>query len=179
MKSKSEEFNTTTPSTQQRMGDDYAVRSLRRRMWKAFQKDDAETALRAYQASYEDFQRWIEEDQREKEAAAEKAAAASLPGTPKGTPSRTKERKRNSTGRRNSGGNSTRRSSGFEDMADINKSMADIHRVSGISILQSSKFNPSEPFIADDFLSPDASYDEPAKKFLPDLISSSSEKKKI
>ena len=77
MKSKSEEFNTPP-----RMSEDFEVRNLRRRMWKAFQQDDAETALRAYQASHIDLQSWIEEEQREKEA----AEAASPPGTPKGTP---------------------------------------------------------------------------------------------
>jgi ankyrin repeat protein len=46
-------------------------------------------------------------------------------------------------------------------------STLDIHR-STRSILQS-KINPSDPFIADDFLSPYASYDKPAQKLLPDL----------
>jgi hypothetical protein len=46
-------------------------------------------------------------------------------------------------------------------------STADIHR-STRSILQS-RINPSEPFIADDFLSPYASYDKPAQKSIPNL----------
>ena len=42
---------------------DFVVRSLRRRLWRAFQNDDAETALRAYQASKEEFQKWLQEEQ--------------------------------------------------------------------------------------------------------------------
>ena len=45
---------------------DFVVRSLRRRLWKAFREDDALTAMRAYQATLPDFIRWLEEEQQEK-----------------------------------------------------------------------------------------------------------------
>jgi hypothetical protein len=41
---------------------DVIVRSLRRRLWKAFQEDDKETALRAYQATFIEFQQWLEHE---------------------------------------------------------------------------------------------------------------------
>lgn len=43
------------------------VRSLRRRLWKALQDEDIETALRAYTASKRDFQAWEEEETLEEE----------------------------------------------------------------------------------------------------------------
>ena len=44
---------------------DFVIRSLRRRLWKAFQEDDGVTALRAYQASLEDFEAWLREEEEE------------------------------------------------------------------------------------------------------------------
>jgi hypothetical protein len=44
---------------------DFVIRSLRRRLWKAFQDDDGETALRAYHASLDDFQGWLHEEEEE------------------------------------------------------------------------------------------------------------------
>ena len=41
---------------------DIVVRSLRRRLWKAFVDEDHETALRAYQATFQDFLQWIQEE---------------------------------------------------------------------------------------------------------------------
>lgn len=38
------------------------VRSLRRRLWHAFQNEDAATALRAYKATARDLQAWIREE---------------------------------------------------------------------------------------------------------------------
>ena len=43
---------------------DFVIRSLRRRLWKAFQEDDAATACRAYQATLDDFRQWIMEEER-------------------------------------------------------------------------------------------------------------------
>jgi hypothetical protein len=48
------------------MSQDFVVRSLRRRLWRAFQQDDAETALRAYRATFGEFQKWTEEEEDEK-----------------------------------------------------------------------------------------------------------------
>ena len=44
---------------------DFVIRSLRRRLWKAFQDDDGETALRAYQASLSDFEGWLHEEEEQ------------------------------------------------------------------------------------------------------------------
>ena len=44
---------------------DFVIRSLRRRLWKAFQEDDGETALRAYQASLSDFEGWLHEEEEQ------------------------------------------------------------------------------------------------------------------
>lgn len=38
------------------------VRSLRRRLWQAFQNEDTDTALRAYKATARDLQAWIREE---------------------------------------------------------------------------------------------------------------------
>lgn len=43
------------------------VQSLRRRLWKALHEEDAETALRAYTASKEDYLLWLEEERLEQE----------------------------------------------------------------------------------------------------------------
>lgn len=46
------------------------IRSLRRRLWLAFQRGDADMALRAYNATGKDLRKWIREevkDAREKE----------------------------------------------------------------------------------------------------------------
>jgi hypothetical protein len=43
------------------------VRSLRRRLWKALQEEDAETALRAYTASKDEYLVWLEEERLERE----------------------------------------------------------------------------------------------------------------
>jgi len=39
-----------------------AVRSLRRRLWKAFQDEDVTTAIRAYTATLEDYHEWFQEE---------------------------------------------------------------------------------------------------------------------
>ena len=41
------------------------VRSLRRRLWHAFQREDADTALRAYKATAKDLQDWVREEIQE------------------------------------------------------------------------------------------------------------------
>jgi len=46
---------------------DFVIRSLRRRLWKAFQEENAETALRAYQATREEFEKWLDEEQMERD----------------------------------------------------------------------------------------------------------------
>ena len=38
------------------------VRSLRSRLWDAFQKEDADTALWAYKATVQDLQSWVQEE---------------------------------------------------------------------------------------------------------------------
>lgn len=53
---------------------DFVIRSLRRRLWKAFQEDDVETALRAYQASLDDFEQWLQQEEEERHRIAQIAA---------------------------------------------------------------------------------------------------------
>lgn len=43
------------------------VRSLRRRLWKALQEEDVQTAMRAYTATKVDYERWIDEELAEEE----------------------------------------------------------------------------------------------------------------
>jgi hypothetical protein len=38
------------------------VRSLRRRLWKALQEEDVQTAMRAYTATKLDYEHWIDEE---------------------------------------------------------------------------------------------------------------------
>jgi hypothetical protein len=57
---------------------DFVIRSLRRRLWKAFQEDDGETALRAYQASREEFLQWLQEEEEERQKAEEREQTALL-----------------------------------------------------------------------------------------------------
>jgi hypothetical protein len=64
---------------------DFVIRSLRRRLRKAFQDDDGETALRAYQATRDDFERWLQDEEDERmrvhEVAVLKSAAANKCGS--------------------------------------------------------------------------------------------------
>lgn len=53
---------------------DVIVRSLRRRLWKAFQEDDKETALRAYQATLREFTQWLVQEEEHVRQQAETAA---------------------------------------------------------------------------------------------------------
>ena len=41
------------------------VRSLRRRLWRAIEKGDAVTALRAYNATAKDLRKWVREEIKE------------------------------------------------------------------------------------------------------------------
>lgn len=56
------DFTVPLDSPIEGMTADFVVRSLRRRLWRAFQEDDSEKALRAYQATFVDFQEWLEEE---------------------------------------------------------------------------------------------------------------------
>ena len=55
-------------ATPESLTSDFVIRSLRRRLWKSFQEDDAEGALRAYQATTQDFERWLEEEEGERQS---------------------------------------------------------------------------------------------------------------
>ena len=52
----------------------HVIRSLRRRLWKACQEDDIETAIRAYQATRKDFEQWIVEEEQEQKRKEEQMA---------------------------------------------------------------------------------------------------------
>jgi hypothetical protein len=47
-------------------------------LWKAFQEDDGETALRAYQASREELVQWLQEEEEERQKAEEMREQAAL-----------------------------------------------------------------------------------------------------
>jgi hypothetical protein len=58
----------SSAATAMRSSPEFIIRSLRRRLWHALQSEDAETALRAYQATPSEFQQWLhEEDQLRQE----------------------------------------------------------------------------------------------------------------
>ena len=61
-----------------RLPHSVVIRSLRRRLWKAFQEEDVKTAKRAYQASRIDFERWIQEERIERDRKEEKARLEAL-----------------------------------------------------------------------------------------------------
>lgn len=44
---------------------DFCVRSLRRRLWSAFQQDNPHQALQVYQASLQDLQEWLAQEEHE------------------------------------------------------------------------------------------------------------------
>ena len=77
---------TSLPAKEQlKLLHDFVVRSLRRRLWKAFQEDDKENALRAYQATTSELIQWLQEEddyRTEVRSAKEKEAsmAAELSG---------------------------------------------------------------------------------------------------
>ena len=54
---------TTTTAAAASLTYNFVVRSLRRRLWKAFCEDDCISALRAYQATLSDFRCWLEEEE--------------------------------------------------------------------------------------------------------------------
>ena len=55
--------SSSSPKEQLKLIHDFVVRSLRRRLWKAFQEDDKENALRAYQATTSEFIQWLQEEE--------------------------------------------------------------------------------------------------------------------
>lgn len=46
---------------------DMVIRGLRRRLWRAFQQDDAGAALRCYQATFDDYEQMLQEEEEGKE----------------------------------------------------------------------------------------------------------------
>ena len=46
------------------------VRSLRRRLWKAIQKEDAQTAIRVYMATKSDYEQWLDDELFDRESMA-------------------------------------------------------------------------------------------------------------
>jgi len=136
---------------------DFVIRSLRRRLWKAFQQDDVETALRAYQASLEDFERWLEEEETMRRKAEEQADIEA------GKSAISKEKKL----KRKISKTSRKKASGLKN-SEKEPDISLARSISAGPILQS-MMNPSEPFIADDFLSPYDVYSKEIRKELPDL----------
>jgi hypothetical protein len=220
---------------------DFVVRSLRRRLWKAFREDDVTTAMRAYQATLPDFVRWLEEEHKEKRnrermVAAKKEAqdvAISKQKHQQHQHQRQYQQQRSqsiSPARSIEHSSKHPRRSSWDQVAwnerDTNKPLRRGRRpdrktaeseseseelnnyhqfesndyryellkhqhqqrmetesmIGGptVSILQS-LINPSDPFIADDYLSPydDSTYDHPSRKSLPDPVQHAAEQQAI
>lgn len=144
-----------TPET---LTSDFVIRSLRRRLWKAFQEDDAEVALRAYQATTHDLERWLEEEDVERISLLQQL---DLHGG----------------GEKNSSLRDGRRRALLQRTAAAGPVPALSYQASFYHVklehmqgpVLQSQMNPSEPFIADDFLSPYdlESYEFPPRKDLP------------
>lgn len=199
---------------------DFVVRSLRRRLWKAFREDDVMTAMRAYQATLPDFIRWLEEEQQEKlnkerhDAAKKAGHVAHKRHSRSISPIRSFETTPSKSRRRSSWNQScqkemdelrhsrrgrrpgNRKGIAIEDEENfhIEKSnyryellkhqhqqrMETESMIGGPSIyILQSLMNPSDPFIADDFLCPhdESTFDHPPRKELPDPIQHAADKR--
>jgi len=191
---------------------DFVVRSLRRRLWKAFQEDDLMTATRAYQATLPDFVRWLEEEEREmralehgdetklsrREITKRQSRSISPVRDVVGIAhtrrlsfereSSDRKPRRKSSRRHGRRRMETEENYQFESKNYRYELIKRQHQQRietestiggpGISILQT-RINPSDPFIADDFLSPydDLTYDNPARKTLPDPVRHAAEQR--
>ena len=199
---------------------DFVVRSLRRRLWKAFREDDALTAMRAYQATLPDFIRWLEEEQQEKlekerhDASKKAGRVAHKRYSRSISPVRSFEAMPSKAQRRSSWNQSCQKEMDElrnsrrgrrpgsrkaieienEENFHIEKSnyryellkhqhqqrMETESMIGGPSIyILQSLMNPSDPFIADDFLSPhdESTFDHPPRKVLPDPIQHAADKR--
>ncbi|KAG7345581.1 IBR/half ring-finger domain containing protein [Nitzschia inconspicua] len=157
---------------------DVIVRSLRRRLWKAIQEDDKETALRTYQATLFDFRQWLQEEEDLRAQMQEEELKRQLPY---------QTGKINYHQIRHKGNH--KRNLQHDDTAGHNSSLLkccynyekELEQKFGgqrVPILET-LMNPSEPFIADDFLSPYDRYDQPVRKDLPDPVKYAAEQKAI
>lgn len=197
---------------------DFVVRSLRRRLWKAFKEEDVAMATRAYQATLPDFVRWLEEEKQEKQnregeydALRSKSKSRDRSASPASSRSRSPSlrhprrssfdqasydyarnrapRRGRRPGRRLA---SKERDRKFYDEKNSYRSELLNHEyqqrmetesmIGGpeVAVLQS-RMNPSDPFIADDYLCPyeDSTYDTPAQKTLPDPVQHAAEQKAL
>eukprot|EP00536_Pseudo-nitzschia_multiseries_P002486 jgi/Psemu1/183667/e_gw1.33.39.1 len=62
----SSNFNLLLTANTRLLSYDFVLRSLRRRLWKAFSEDDSVEALKTYQATLADLVQWLEEEEEEK-----------------------------------------------------------------------------------------------------------------
>lgn len=126
-----------------------AIRSLRRRLWRALQEENVDTAIRAYTATRADYQAWIME---EKQAQEERDKQARLVAQQEGKnkPFSKIMRKRNSK----------------KDVISVEAPNLD--HWDDQDYLLIAEMDPSSNFVADDFLSPDAPYDTPSSDIAMD-----------
>ena len=127
------------------------VRSLRRRLWQAFQREDGHAAMRIYQATRIDWEGWVrqeEEQARKKEEEEQRKQRPSLLN-------RIKKKKLDR-------GSSKEMAANNVDLQSIPTSPSSSADSSDVSIqLLLCYSDPSDPFGLDDYKSPTASYDEP------------------
>ena len=109
-----------------------AIRSLRRRLWRAFQQEDEATAIRAYTATRADYVAWIQQEEEEER---------SRP-TPNSKKFKVAKQRRH---KKNTQSSPPQQQEKWEEHDD------------DTPLLQT-EMNPSDVFVADDFKSPNDAY---------------------
>eukprot|EP00529_Nitzschia_sp_RCC80_P020621 CAMPEP_0113502100 /NCGR_PEP_ID=MMETSP0014_2-20120614/33350_1 /TAXON_ID=2857 /ORGANISM="Nitzschia sp." /LENGTH=397 /DNA_ID=CAMNT_0000396817 /DNA_START=225 /DNA_END=1415 /DNA_ORIENTATION=- /assembly_acc=CAM_ASM_000159 len=145
---------------------DFVVRSLRRRLWKAFVDEDYETALRAYQANFQDFHQWIQEEDNLRHEEEERQLEHE------------KKDKRGFMVRRPR--SSKLQNGSVEDrLVESEKKEDELRQLLGNDSILETRMNPTERFRADDMLSPYDGYDQPPREELPNLEQHEAEQQAI
>ena len=67
------------------LSKNFVIRSLRRRLWKSCQEDDANAALKIYKASQHDLESWLRQEDATRKATASAAALSGIDDKKKGT----------------------------------------------------------------------------------------------
>lgn len=131
--------------------NEVVVRSLRRRLWQAFQKEDGETAHAIFQATRADWERWVRQEAEQARKLQEERRSR------KPRVSLLQRRKKKPLGRADS-------SESADNVPDVpSLPTAPSSSDSGdqaVRLLQLYS-DPSEPFVLDDFMDPTSPYDDP------------------
>jgi hypothetical protein len=145
------------------MAPTLAVRSLRRRLWRALQKEDVDTAIRAYTATRADYEAWLLEEELRREEERQREEEARLIRQKEKPATQHAALKylgllhfRRSV--RNIPTQSRRRSK--RDSVVSVQTLEDPISVEGDYPLLQKEMSPSDAFAADDFLSPHDAYEQ-------------------